>query len=291
MRSRNNPTVNIEETEVTRKGINFSYTESFNKSTELTTSNYPSWKRKILYLFSINKLTRYVMKPIIIKLRKKDIKDDLSSYIEDELDYTLVYDKNTSDVDIDNDITTKWIIMNSLGEESQKLIEGNEKTGFIMWNILKGTFTKSVRKRKIELKDKIDNAKFNIDDDINIFVTTLQNDFIELEKIDHDITDSSKVEVLNGSLPQELRWINVFQYRNNWSKCCSYVKNIVSEIIFSNLKERNITGNNNTVKVLFNFENKNNKKKNIKKNKRIIRKRKNGRYNYCGIKGHYANKC
>jgi len=168
MRSRNNPTVNIEETEVTRKGINFSYTESFNKSTELTTSNYPSWKRKILYLFSINKLTRYVMKPIIIKLRKKDIKDDLSSYIEDELDYTLVYDKNTSDVDIDNDITTKWIIMNSLGEESQKLIEGNEKTGFIMWNILKGTFTKSVRKRKIELKDKIDNAKFNIDDDINI---------------------------------------------------------------------------------------------------------------------------
>ncbi|KAG4081241.1 hypothetical protein H8356DRAFT_1332485 [Neocallimastix lanati (nom. inval.)] len=62
--------------------------------------------------------------------------------------------------------------MNSLGEEYQKLIEGNEKTGFII-----------IGKRKLELKEKIENAKFNMDDDINIFVITLQNNFIELEKI------------------------------------------------------------------------------------------------------------
>jgi len=67
------------------------------------------------------------MKPVVNKLRNKDIKDDLSSYIKDELDETLVYNKGTSDIDIDNDITTKWIIMNSLGEESQKLFEVNKK--------------------------------------------------------------------------------------------------------------------------------------------------------------------
>jgi len=94
--------------------------------------------------------------------------------------------------------------MNSLGEEYQKLIEGNEKTGFIMWNILKWKFTKSIGKRKLELKEKIENAKFNMDDDINIFVITLQNNFIELEKLDHYVTDNAKVGVLKRSLLQEL---------------------------------------------------------------------------------------
>ena len=79
-----------------------------------------------------------------------------------------------------------------------------------------------------------------MDDDINIFVVTLQNNFIELEKLDHYVTDNAKVGVLNRSLLQELCWINVFQYNNDWSKCCSYVKNIIPEIIFSNLKERNL---------------------------------------------------
>jgi len=231
------------------------------------------------------------MKPVVNKLRKKDIKDDLFSYIEDELDETLVYDKGTSDVDIDNDITTKWIIMNSPEEESQKLIEGNEKTGFIMWNFLKGTFTKSIEKRKLGLKEKIENTKFNMDDDINIFITTLQNDFIELEKLDHDIHDNAKVGVINRSLPQELRWINVFQYNNDWLKGCSYVKNIIPEIIFSNLKERNLPGNN-TSKVVFNLENNINKRKNSKKDKEIlIKKEKNVCCNYCGIKGHYSKEC
>jgi len=127
MRTRNNQEVVIEKNEVTRRGINFSYSESFSKTTELTIENYLGWKRKILYLLSINKLTRYIMKPVVNKLRNKDIKDDLSSYIKDELDETLVYNKGTSDIDIDNDITTKWIIMNSLGEESQKLFEVNKK--------------------------------------------------------------------------------------------------------------------------------------------------------------------
>jgi hypothetical protein len=89
-----------------------------------------------------------------------------------------------------------------------------------MWNILKRAFTKIIGKRKIELKENIENAKFNMDDDINIFVTNLKNDFIELEKLDHDVTDNAKVGILNRSLPHELRWINIFQYNNDWSKCC-----------------------------------------------------------------------
>jgi len=126
---------------------------------------------------------------------------------------------------------------------------------------------------------------------ILLFYTTLQNDFIELEKLDYDVIDSAKVRLLNRSLPQELRWVNVFQYNNDWSKCCSYVKNIIPEIIFSNLKGWNLPGNN-TCKVVFNLENNISKKKNIKKSKRNFnRKRRNSRSNYCGIRGYYAKEC
>jgi len=67
---------------------------------------------------SINNLVGYITKKKVKKLRKRDIQDDLSEHIEDEFDDTLVYDKNTNVVDINNDITTKWIVLNSIGEKT-----------------------------------------------------------------------------------------------------------------------------------------------------------------------------
>jgi len=45
------------------------------------------------------------------------------------------------------------------------------------------------------------------------------------------------VGILNRSLPKELHWINVFQFKNNWNKCSEYDKDVLPEIIFLNLKE------------------------------------------------------
>ena len=53
----------------------------------------------------------------------------------------------------------------------------------------------------------------------------------------------------------------------------AYVKNIIPEIIFSNLKERNLPGNN-TSKVIFNLENNMHKRKNSKKDKKNLIKKK-----------------
>jgi len=91
----------------------------------------------MLYLLNINKLTKYVLIPIIKKLKKKDIKGNINEYIEDQFDDTFVYEKNTTINDIDNDITTKWIIINSLGEQTQSIIEGNEKSAYEIWKLLK----------------------------------------------------------------------------------------------------------------------------------------------------------
>jgi len=124
-----------------------------------------------------------------------------------------VYDKNTNVVDIKNDIKTKWIVLNSIGEKTQDIVQRLNKTTFELWKILKRSFTKNINTRKLELKNKLDNLKYNPEVDINIFISGLQNTIDELEKIDNDIKSSVKVGILNRSLPEELHWINVFQFK------------------------------------------------------------------------------
>ena len=46
----------------------------------------------------------------------------------------------------------------------------------------------------------------------------LQNAIEELENLDHDISDNIKAGILNRSLPENLRFINVFQYKDDWNK-------------------------------------------------------------------------
>jgi len=53
----------------------------------------------------------------------------------------------------------------------------------------------------------------------------------ELEKIDNDLSTSTNIGILNGCLPENLKWINVFQHKN-WKSCCSYVKEIIPNIFY-----------------------------------------------------------
>lgn len=54
----------------------------------------------------------------------------ISEYIEDKFDDTLVYDKNTNMVNINNDITIKWILLNSIKEKTKEIVQGSNKTAF-----------------------------------------------------------------------------------------------------------------------------------------------------------------
>jgi len=126
------------------------------------------------------------------EISKRDVREELTYYPEDKFDSSLVYEKNTNDIDITNDITAKWIIINGLGERTQKLINGNEKTAFQIWNIFQDSFTKSKERRKIDIQNKIETMKFNTKIDINIFIANLQNSIDENEKIDNDLSTSTK---------------------------------------------------------------------------------------------------
>jgi len=85
-----NQVINVEDTDNPRKIVNFKYFEYINRVIELTTENYPLWKGNILYLLTINNLLLYATKEKIKKLRKKDIKEYISDYTEDQFDNTLV---------------------------------------------------------------------------------------------------------------------------------------------------------------------------------------------------------
>jgi len=141
------------------------------------------------------------------------------------------------------------IIINSLGEQTQSIIEGNEMSAYEIWKLLKESFTKSKEQRKIVLTNKIENLKFD-NKDISIFIANLQNLFKEISKIDSEISDSSKIGILNRCLPENLRWINVFQF-STWNDRSKFVKRVIPEINLSNIKKSIISSNQ--INIVFNI--------------------------------------
>ena len=287
-RNRNqNRAIVINEHEDSRpRGITFNYSENFNRIIELSSENYQSWRTNILYLLMINNLEEYVTNEKIKKIRKRNIRDNLDDYLEDRFDPNLVYDQETSLMDIKNDVMVKWIIINSLGENTRKIIEGNGKTAHQIWKVLEKSFTASPEKRKLEIKNKINSLKYNEEEDINIFIAKLQNALDELENIDYELTDTVKAGILNRSLPENLRFINVFQYKNNWKRLCDYVKDVIPDIIFSNTKETTNLDDNK----LFTVESKE-VKWNTNQKTNAVKRRKNGKCFKCGSFGHFFHEC
>jgi len=192
-------------------------------------------------------------------------------------------------------ILVKWIITNSLGNNTKRIIQGCNKTSFQIWNILRKSYTKSEEQQKIDLKEEIDNMKYSINDDINTFIAMLQNSINALENLEGDMADPIKSGILNRALPKNLRFINVLRYKSNWNKCYEYVKDVIPEIIFSNNKEikqsKPITRySHSKFKNSKNFKNFN-KSKNINKPKFSINKRKNSKCSICNKYEHYSYDC
>ncbi|KAG4082353.1 hypothetical protein H8356DRAFT_1342600 [Neocallimastix lanati (nom. inval.)] len=165
-----------ENNDINIKGINFNYSESFSRIVELTSDNYVSWKN--------NMLLRNLSKDILGTI--------YNDYIDDKFDNTLVYDKETNLLDIKNDIIVKWILLNTLDSLSN-LEHIRKNLSLVVW-----------RKETI--------LKFNEDQDINIFMATLQNTIEEYESI------------LNRALPENLRFINSNTLKSNNRKVQSSVK-------------------------------------------------------------------
>lgn len=87
----------------------------------------------------------------------------------------------------------------------------------------------------------------------------MENIFDELEILNYNISDDARVGILNRSLPENLRWINVFQFRDSWEDCYKYVVKVIPDIIYSHRKESQLSNvenkevlNTSTTKKFFN---------------------------------------
>ena len=89
-----------------------------------------------------------------MKHRKRNLRDDLDNNLEDKFDPSLIYDKNTSLKGIKNHAMVKWIITNSLGENTKKIIEANGKTAYQIWTTLEKSFTMSPEEKNWKSKTK-----------------------------------------------------------------------------------------------------------------------------------------
>ena len=123
----NDSTTNDSTTNV--PGISFIYTDNFNRITDLSTENYPIWRSNLLYLLDINNLIDYVTTEKVKKIKKNKI-SNIDDFIVEKLDKSVAYPKSTDPLDIRNDNITKWVIINSLGNETRKIIENRGKTAF-----------------------------------------------------------------------------------------------------------------------------------------------------------------
>eukprot|EP00833_Pecoramyces_ruminatium_P014527 jgi/Orpsp1_1/1188559/evm.model.d7180000065738.1 len=220
-------------------GINFTYSENFNKITELNTENYLSWKTSMLHFLYLNNLIEYVLTERIVKFKINKI-ENLENYTIDKINPTLAYSKKIDPNEIKLDNATKWVILNSLGDNSKKLIETRRKTTYESWKILENSFTKGKEQLYAEINEKLNNLKYDSVIDINIFITTLENLFDELEFINKSLTDEIKVGIFYRPLAYNLRWINVFQFKDNWLQCQTFASKVILGIIFSNIKEKNV---------------------------------------------------
>jgi len=72
----------------------------------------------------------------------------------------------------------------------------------------------------------------------------MENIFDELEILNYNIPDDACIGILNRSLPENLRWINVFQFRDSWESCHKYVVvKVIPDKIYSQKKESKLLNN------------------------------------------------
>ena len=60
----------------------------------------------------------------------------------------------------------------------------------------KGIIHQKKEQTKLELREKLEKARYNVNIDINIFISFLQNIFDELESLEYKVPDDTRVIVL-----------------------------------------------------------------------------------------------
>jgi len=132
--------------------------------------NYSIWVPDIENVLEMNCLDDYIYEDIIKKVKLVSIPiGDRSKYKRVRGSTRFVYDLNVTDEMLNDEAHAKYILSNSVSDQIKEEINFSAYTCFEIWNILKESYRKSREERIEDIKEKIENKKYDMEDDFAIF--------------------------------------------------------------------------------------------------------------------------
>ncbi|KAG4093693.1 hypothetical protein H8356DRAFT_1428413 [Neocallimastix lanati (nom. inval.)] len=123
--------------------------------------NYSIWVPDIENVLEMNCLDDYIYEDIIKKVKLVSIPiGDRSKYKRVRGSTRFVYDLNVTDEMLMDEAHAKYILSNKINFSAY--------TCFEIWNILKESYRKSIEERIEDIKEKIENKKYDMEDEFAI---------------------------------------------------------------------------------------------------------------------------
>jgi hypothetical protein len=208
------------------------------KKLEIDCDYYEVWAIKMKLLFIINGLEECIEKDMLPKINKTD-----SEYEEGLIKVIGTSDKYykkkiTKDM-IKEDCKAKWLISENISDELLMKVGFEEKSSYDIWNNIKISFKKSNNALKTEIKNELDEMKYDRNEDFNLFLSNMINKFNKLRELNAEPSSDEKFDYLWSALPDDIQSkSNMMEYQDDWDKCCSHMIKSVPRL--KQLKDKEI---------------------------------------------------
>jgi len=254
MSEKRNITNTVEETVNTLNQINTVNIANKPTTTKhlLTSNNYRLWLTDMDLLLVINDVDDYVYEEKVKVIKKNKIaKENLKKYKKVRGCDDLYYEKDVTKEMIKLDSLAKHLINNSISDEIKIKLDFQRSSAYQIWNILKASNTRSNEERKLELKNKLENMKYNKENDISLFIEEMNNIFNELSSLEMEISDEKKFEYLYLALPYEITLeVNIMDHDGKWEDVTKCLKKKVPKLKYlKELRKENNHKNNTVINV------------------------------------------
>jgi len=203
------------------------------KKKPMTQEYYPVWAQDMDLLLSSNGLDTYIYDENFKIISCQNNDKNISKYTKIKGTKSHYYNESATDDMIKKDNRTKQYISRNLDDNTKRKINFKTSTAYTIWKLLKDTYTKSDEEKKLSLRATLDTMMFKKEDDIEMYLSNLNNIFNELKELNDDISEEEKFNYLYNSLPPELaQATEIITFQDKWEECCDHLKKTIPRLKF-----------------------------------------------------------